>query len=252
MAVVITLTNQKGGVGKTTTANALACGLAVGHKKVLAIDLDPQGNLGFSLGLDIDSSRTIYEVLQGRISLQKAIQRTEFCDVVASNILLSSPEILFTSPGRELLLKNTLESVQDFYDFIIIDTPPALNLLTANAYAASDYLIIPMIPEILSLMGVSQLKETIDSVTASFNPALRVLGILLTRFTGRTLLSREVLEMAQSIASQMGTQVFSSRIRPGISAAEAPAHGMSIYKYAPRSNPARDYRQFVSEVLRQL
>jgi len=245
----IVLTNQKGGVGKTTTTSAIACSLVERRNtKVLAIDLDPQGNLGFSLGLDIENSSTIYEVLNGEVPLREAIQPTEYCDVITSNILLSRAELEFTGTGRESLLKKALEPVKDFYDYIIIDTPPALNVLTVNAYTVANHLIIPMVPEILSLLAVTQIKETIDSVKSTFNPDLNVLGILLTKYNGRTILAREVSEMAENIARQIGTKVFQTQIRASVSVAEAPAHGESIFDYAPQSNPSQDYKKFVEEI----
>lgn len=251
MATIIALTNQKGGVGKTTSSSALIVGLAIFYnKKVLAIDLDPQGSLGFSLGLNIEDCYTIHDVLNGTVTIQDAIQKTEHCDIITSNILLSSAELEFVSKERELLLKNALAPLISDYDYIIIDTPPALNILTVNAYAVADHLIIPMAPEILSLLGLTQLKETIDSVRQNLNPSLNVLGILLTRFNGRTLLAREVKEMAENIAEQIGTCVFSTQIRSGVAVAEAPAHGSSIYEHAPHSNPSQDYKSFVDEVLK--
>lgn len=253
MATVIALTNQKGGVGKTTTSGALAAGLASFYdKKVLAIDLDPQGNLGFSLGLDIEDGYTIHDVLKGAVSMKDAIQSVNGCDIVTSNILLSSAELDFAGANRELLLKSALDSVLNDYDYIIIDTPPALNILTVNAYAVADHLIIPMAPEILSLLGLTQLKETVDSVRQSVNPHLNVLGILLTKYNRRTLLAKEVSELAENIATQMDTCVFDAKIRPSVSAAEAPAHGESIFEYSPRSNPAADYHEFITEVLHRI
>ena len=253
LATVIALTNQKGGVGKTTTSGALAAGLAAYYdKKVLAIDLDPQGNLGFSLGLDIEDGYTIHDVLKGTVSMKDAIQSVNGCDIVTSNILLSSAELDFAGANRELLLKSALDSVLNDYDYIIIDTPPALNILTVNAYAVADHLIIPMAPEILSLLGLTQLKETVDSVRQSVNPHLNVLGILLTKYNRRTLLAKEVSELAENIATQMDTCVFDAKIRPSVSAAEAPAHGESIFEYSPRSNPAADYREFITEVLHRI
>ena len=250
MATIIALTNQKGGVGKTTTSSALAAGLASFYdKKVLAVDLDPQGSLGFSLGLNIEDGYTIHDVLTGKVPVHEAIQTTDYCDILTSNILLSSAELEFTSEDRELLLKNALAPVLRYYDYVVIDTPPALNILTVNAYVAADYLIIPMAPEILSLLGVSQLKETIDSVRESLNPNLDVLGIILTRFNGRTLLAREVKEMAENISAQIGTRVFNTQIRPSVTVAEAPAHGISVFDHAPHSNPSLDYHEFVDEVV---
>lgn len=142
--------------------------------------------------------------------------------------------------------------VIDHYDFIIIDTPPALNILTVNAYVAADHLIIPMAPEILSLLGLTQLKETIDSVREKLNPSLNVLGLILTKYNRRTLLAREVKEMAENIAGQIGSCVFHTQIRASVSVAEAPAHGLSVYDHAPRSNPSLDYKEFVKEVMNKI
>lgn len=252
MSKIIVLTNQKGGVGKTTSTCSLIAGLAMKGNKVLGIDLDPQGNLGFSLGLEIEDGHTVYEVLKGDVTAAKAIRHADICDVLTSNILLSGSELEFNGAGREFLLKQALVPVLDFYDYIVIDTPPALNILTVNAYAAADYLIIPMVPEILSLMGLSQLKETINTVQETVNPKLNILGILLTKFNKRTLLAQEVKEMAQNIADQIGTVVFDTQIRTSVSVAEAPAQGETIFKYAPRSNPANDYRALVDEIMEKI
>lgn len=249
MAIVITVTNQKGGIGKTTTSSALLSGLNARGMKVLGVDLDPQGNLGFSTGVEIEECATIYDVFKENVSVTKAICRTESGDILPSNILLSGSELEFNRPGREFMLRDALADLQHLYDYIIVDTPPALNILTVNAYVASNCLIIPMVPEILSLLGVSQLKETVDTVMKFYNKNLVVLGILLTKFNKHLNLSKEVLEMAQTIASQLNTKVFDTKIRQSVSVAEAPAHCQSILDYAPKSNPALDYNEFVDEVL---
>ena len=238
--MVITVSNQKGGVGKTTTSAALAAGFSMAGKKVLCIDLDPQGNLGFCLGLDTEGGSTILDVLKGDVSIQKAISRTEGIDILPSDITLSSSGLEY-NPGeeKESILKNVLKPVMDFYDYIVIDTPPALNLLTVNAYAVSDYLIIPMASDILSLVGLSQLKETVESVRIQINPGLKIMGILLNRFNPRTCLCRDVLEMAR---------VFDTKIRSGVAIAEAPAHGESIFEYSPRASAVKDYVKFLDEV----
>ncbi len=248
MSKIITVTNQKGGVGKTTTSNALISGLSKMGYKVLGIDLDPQGNLGFSLGLDIENGVTIYDVFKGNVSAKDAIRSTSSGDVISSNILLSTAELEFNKPGREFLLKDSIKEIKDKYDYIIIDTPPALNILTVNAYVTANYLIIPMVPEILSLLGVSQLKETIDSVTRFYNPSLYVLGILLNKYNKRVNLTREVEEMANAIAKQLGTKVIDVKIRNSISLAEAPAHGEGIFAYAPRSNAAADFNNLLVRI----
>lgn len=247
-ATITAITNQKGGVGKTTTAAALLSCLSQRGARVLGVDLDPQGSLGFSMGLDIEHCATIYDVFRGVAEPADVIRSTDVCDVLPSNILLSAAEMEFNKPGREFLLKAALSKVADNYDYILIDTPPALNILTVNAYVASDSLIIPMAPEVLSLLGVSQIKETIESVRSYYNSRLQVLGILLNRYNGRLNLSREMLELAQEIARQLNTRVFDSKIRSSVSVAEAPAHGQSINDYAPRSKPALDFAALCEEI----
>ncbi len=245
MAQIITITNQKGGVGKTTISSALVCGLHQRGARVLGVDTDPQGNLGFTLGLDPDNIKTLYDVFTGACTMEQAISHTEFGDVVPSDIMLSSFDVMFTAQHREFLLSQYLAAVTSQYDFIIIDTPPSLNILTINAYVASTGLIIPMESEILSLVGVSQILETVEAVRASFNPHLRVLGILMNRFDSRTKLSREVLEMAEEVATQMDSHVFPVHIRRGVDVARAPAYGQSVLSYRPNSKPAVDLDSFV-------
>jgi len=247
MAKVIAFTNQKGGVGKTTTASAFCGGLVSKGKKVLAIDLDPQGNLSFSFGAD-DDGYTIHDVLVGKVSILEAIQTTKNCDIIPSNILLSGLELELTSVGREYVLREKLAPIMKFYDYVIIDTPPALSILTINAYTACSDLIIPMAPEILSLQGIAQLKDTIVAVKKYYNKSLNLRGILLTKYNERILLTKEVEELASIVAKQLGTVVLNSKIAISVSVAEAPAHGMSIVKYAPRAKASRDYIRVIEEL----
>ena len=249
MSKIVTITNQKGGVGKTSTAGAIASGLQRKGYKILAIDLDPQGNLGFCLDAEIDNSPTVYELFKGKAGINEVIQSKNGIDIIPSNILLSGAELEFTKMGREFLLRNGISPVLDNYDVVVIDTPPALNLLTVNAYTAANYLIIPMIPEILSLLGISQLRETIELVKGVYNPSIKILGILLNKYDRRRLLTRDVEDMAHMIAKELNTRVFDAKIRTSVAVAEAPAHGESIYKYSPRSNAAKDYRNFIDELI---
>ena len=247
---IIAITNQKGGVGKTTTALSLLGALQQRGYRTLGVDLDPQGSLGFSTGLDIENAITVYDVLKGKHTVQEAIVKTEgLGDMIPSNILLSTAELEFNVPGREFLLRTQLDQVRDQYDYIIIDTPPALNVLTVNAYVAAEGLIIPMAPEILSLLGISQIRETVDTVRRYYNPNLEVLGILLNRYSLRLVLNREVEEMTRSIAKKLDTKVFRTKIRSSVAVAESPAHGESVMSYAPRSKPALDFNALLDELM---
>ena len=226
MATVIVVTNQKGGVGKTTTCAAFAGIFKSRGKSVLAIDMDPQGNLSFSLGTE-DTGFTIHDVMK--------------CDVITSNILLSGSELELSSERREYILREKLKSVKDKYDYIIIDTPPALSILTINAYTAANDLIIPMTPEILSLQGIAQLRETILAVKKYYNKKLNIRGILLTKYAANRTLSAEVGEMVQIVADQLGTIVLEDKIANSVAVAEAPAHQEFIIKYSPRCRASKDY-----------
>jgi chromosome partitioning protein len=241
MSTVIVVTNQKGGVGKTTTCASLA-GIFRSHdKSVLAIDMDPQGNLSFSLGAE-DRGYTIHDALNGKCSLEETIKTTHVCDVITSNIILSGAELEMTTVRREFVLKDMLRTIKHKYDYIIIDTPPALSVLTINAYTAADELIIPMTPEILSLQGLTQLKETIIAVKKYYNKKLLIRGILLTKCpTGKQLLAAEVEEMVRLVADQFGTTVLPVKITNSVAAAEAPAHQETLNIYSPGCRASRDY-----------
>jgi chromosome partitioning protein len=249
MARVITVTNQKGGVGKTTLCASLCGCLSEMGKSVLAVDLDPQGNLSFSLGADTENNYTMYNALKHTVGIYDIIQHTEVCDVAPANITLSACELELTSVGREHILKEQIDTVSADYDYIIIDTPPALSVLTINAYVASDWLVVPMIPEILSLQGFSQLKETIHAIKKYYNKLLEVRGILLNQYNPRLILTKEVEELAGIIAEQLDTEVFKQKITTGVVIAEAPAHGKSVNLYAPRSKSSREFTDLTYEIL---
>ena len=250
MAKIITFTNQKGGVGKTTACTSI-CGCLSGMgKSVLAIDLDPQGNLSFSLGANVEpTTYTMYNVLKQTTQLHDAIQHTELCDIAPANITLSACELELTAAGREYILKEQIEHIASDYDYVLIDTPPALSVLTINAYVASDWLIIPMVPEILSVQGFSQLKETILAIKKYYNNMLEVRGILLNQYNPRLVLTRQVEELANIIAGQLDTDVFQQKITASVAIAEAPAHGKAITEYSPRSRSAAEFTALTYEIL---
>lgn len=249
MATVISVSNQKGGVGKTTTTCALAAGLKRKGFRVLAIDLDPQGNLGFSMGADTETSATIYDALKAEVKLQYAIQHTPSADVIISSILLSGIALEFTSTGREFLLKRALQPVMKMYDYILLDTPPALGILTINAFTASNTIVVPMLSDIFSLQGIAQLYETVERVRKYCNPKLEIAGILLTRFDPRKRLSREVRGTAEMIARDLHIRLFDAYIRTGVSVSEAQSLQTNVFDYAPRSSVACDYNRFIDELL---
>ena len=240
MATVIVVTNQKGGVGKTTTCAALTGIFVSGGKRVLAIDMDPQGNLSFSLGAE-DEGYTIHDVMTGECNIKDAIKTTRICDVITSNILLSGSELELTSSRREFILKDILKTIRAAYDYIIIDTPPALSILTINAYTAADDLIIPMTPEILSLQGIAQLRETILAVKKYYNKKLNIRGILLTKYVKKQALAKDVEEMVAIVADQLKTKVLEEKISISVAVAEAPAHQEVITEYSPGCKAAKDY-----------
>lgn len=249
MAKIYSISNQKGGVGKTTTTSSIAAALKKKGYKVLVIDLDPQGNLGFCLGADIDNKPSIYDVLKGEIKTQYAIQKSDSADIIISSILLSAIELEFTNTGREFLMKEALSAVEKQYDYILIDTPPALGILTVNAFTASDAIIVPMLSDIFSLQGIAQLFETVERVKRYCNPKLYIAGILLTKFNKQALLSREVLGTAELIANDLKIPVFKTQIRSSIKMSEAQSLQQNILDYAPRNNVAKDYSMFVDELL---
>lgn len=249
MAKVISISNQKGGVGKTTTTGAVAAGFKQKGYKVLCVDLDPQSNLSFSAGAETEDCPTIYEILKGEAKTSFSIQKMPSFDIISSNILLSGIELEFTQTGREFLLKEALISVKDKYDYIFIDTPPALSILTVNAFTASDFIIIPMLTDIFSLQGIAQLSETIERVKRYCNPNLKVEGIVLTKYNKRTILSREIKGTAELIAEQLNTSIFNSTIRSSVAIMEAQTNQQDIYNYAPKNLAAQDYMELVEELI---
>lgn len=249
MTEIITIINQKGGVGKSTTAQALGQGLKELHnKKVLFIDLDAQGNLSSTLGVQ-PASATILEVLQQSCEPAKAIQKLESGDVIPSSPVLSTADMMFTSTGKEYILKEQLAQISNDYDYVIIDTPPALGILTVNALTASTSVVIPAQADTYSIQGISQLQTTINSVKKYCNPDLYIKGILLTRYNNRAVLNRNIAETLEEMAEGLNTRVFKAKIRDSIAVKEAQAMKQSLYKYAPKNNATIDYKDLINEVM---
>lgn len=246
---IVTVTNQKGGAGKTTTAATLAAGLSLlkGYK-VLIVDLDPQGNLSYTAGAKTTGA-TALGVLAGEVPALEAIQHTGGGDIIASSKALSGADAFIADTGKEYRLKEALESLQGLYDYVVIDTPPALGILTINALTACNSVIIPAQADIYSLQGVEQLAETIKPVKKYCNPALQIEGILLTRYSPRSILSREVAELAEKLASKLGTKLFKATIRESIAVKEAQISQQTLYSYAPKGKATEDYTAFIEELL---
>ena len=247
MQRVIVFANQKGGVAKTTTTLNLAVAFKEQGYRVLAIDLDPQGNLTMSQGMNPDSiERSMFDVLVHRLPISEIIHEAEV-DVAVSSIDLAGAELALSSMiGRERALEKALVEVRDSYDFIMVDTPPSLGLLTINAFVAATGVIVPVQCEYLSLRGLVQLENTLAMVRENLNPEVKIEGILPTMFDRRTLHSREAVEILEE---NFGDLVFKTRIRKTIRYAEAPVKGSSVLKYDPTGTAAEAYRDLAKEVL---
>lgn len=247
---VITITNQKGGTGKTTTAHALMSGLTKKKYKVLAVDLDPQCNLSFILQADPEKP-TALGILTGEAKIKDAIQTTSIGDFISSSKRLANAETLLEGVGREYKLKKALAPIKDKYDYILIDTPPALGILTLNALTACNSVIIPAVADIFSLQGIERLSETIEPVKEYTNKDIYIEGILLTKYTGdRTTLNRNIREIAEQTASKLHTRLYKTAIREAVAVREAQTCLQDIFTYAPKSKPAEDYKHFIDEFLK--
>ena len=244
---VIVFANQKGGVAKTTTTLNLAVAFKEQGFRVLVIDLDPQGNLTMSQGMNPDAiERSMFDVLVHRLPISEIIHPAEI-DVAVSSIDLAGAELALSSMiGRERALEKALVEVRDSYDFIMVDTPPSLGLLTINAFVAATGVIVPVQCEYLSLRGLVQLENTLAMVRENLNPDVKIEGILPTMFDRRTLHSREAVEILEE---NFGELVFKTRIRKTVRYAEAPVKGSSVLKYDPSGTAAEAYRDLAKEVL---
>lgn len=250
MERTIVVANQKGGVGKTTTAINLAASLAEWEKRVLVVDMDPQGNTTSGLGIDKDEAEnTVYELLLGECSIEDAIQISEYdnLNVLPSNVNLAAAEIeLIGMEEKEFILREALNQVKENYDYILIDCPPSLSMLTINAMCAADTVLVPIQCEYYALEGLSQLIHTIDLVKDRLNPYLEIEGVVFTMYDARTNLSLQVVE---NVKNNLNQNIYKTIIPRNIRLAEAPSHGMPITKYDAKSAGAESYRMLAEEVI---
>lgn len=246
MAYIVTVTNQKGGVGKTTTASALAAGSAsVLGRRSLAIDLDPQCNLSFSYGADVGGGvPSVKDVLDG-VDPAHCVQHLDQGDLIASTLALAGADRQYTDMGASHRLSEAIESIAEDYELIVIDTPPTLGILTLMALTASNGAVVPLCADVYSLQAVGQLLETVQTVRKYSNQSLEVLGYLVTRFDGRSNASREYLSLIRQVSGQSGVPMFGTVIREGVAVREAAGSGRSVFE-AP-SKQADDYEAFVRE-----
>jgi len=249
MGKIIAVSNQKGGVGKTTTSVNLAACVADAGKRVLLIDIDPQGNASSGLGQQAREGFSVYQVIIDELEAEKAIVQTDFgsLDVLPSSIELAGAEIeLVAMPGRETLLREALKPVRERYDYIFIDCPPSLSLLTLNAMTAADSVLIPIQCEYYALEGVGQLMNTLQLVRKRLNPELAIEGVVLTMLDGRTNLG---LQVVQEVKKYFKGRVYGSIIPRNVRLSEAPSHGMPIHVYDSRSTGANAYRELAAEFI---
>ena len=249
MTKIITILNHKGGVGKTTTTINLAAAFQQNKKRVMVIDLDGQANLTESFGYSIEEEKTVYGAMKGEYLLP-LVETASGITLVPSCLDLSAAESeLINEPGREMILRGLIAKVPnvDKYDYILIDCPPSLSLLTLNALTASDYLIIPVQAEFLAMRGMAKIMNVIKIVQDRLNPSLRIGGIVITQYNQRKTLNKSVTEL---IKDSFCDQVFNAIIRDNVALAEAPIKGQNIYEYNKNCNGAKDYMELAKEVLK--
>jgi chromosome partitioning protein len=251
MAVVIGFANQKGGVAKTSSALALGQLFHRAHYRVLFVDMDPQGNLSHSFKA-VPGKGSVLEVLTGDKKAAEVIQRTPYGDCLCYSPLLAGTDRTLDKVGKEYLLKEALDEISGNYAYIIIDPPPALGILTINTLTACQYVVIPSQADIYSLQGIGEIAKTIDTVRKYCNPALKIAGILITRFNAHTVISREIAKIMEDTAGNLQTKVFKSRIRECVAVKEAEAQQLELYSYAPKSNASFDYCAFIRELIGDL
>lgn len=248
MKKCIAVTNQKGGVGKSTTSNALGAGLISKGFKVLYIDLDAQGNLSYSMGAD-RKAFTSLEVLTNTVDIRDAIVNTGQGDIVPATPALASADTIITETGKEYRLREAIEPIKGLYDYIILDTPPALGTLTINALTACTDVIIPAQADVYSLQGIGQLYQTIKTVQKYCNRDIKIDGIVVTRYSSRAILTRDMTDLLEETASSFNTKIYKTKIRECIALKEAQASKQDIFSYNSKCNASIDYMELVNEIL---
>jgi chromosome partitioning protein len=247
--MVIALASHKGGTGKTTTTLNLGCALARLNKKILLLDLDPQGNLSYSLGIP-DTSPSISEVFTGEYKLEEILVQREGMHVAAASMSLADIELsLQPIPNRTNVLREIIEPVRSAYDFILIDCPPSRSLLSVNALTAANYAVIPVLLDVLSIQGLQQVSKTITEIQQTFNKELKILGVLAVNVDTRKKVTWEVFEF---IKKHFPVYAFASFIRTNVKLIEAPSHGQTIYAYAPDSKTTIEYDNLAVEFLKRV
>lgn len=250
MGRIIAIANQKGGVGKTTTAINLSACLAEKGQKVLAIDMDPQGNMTSGLGVDKDEAeKTIYDMIIGQAGIEEVIQKDvmENLDILPTNIDLSAAEIeLIGVENKEFIVQKEVHKIRDRYNFVVIDCPPSLSMLTINAMTTADSVLVPIQCEYYALEGLSQLIHTVELVKERLNPVLEIEGVVFTMYDARTNLSLQVVE---NVKDNLEQNIYKTIIPRNIRLAEAPSYGMPINKYDPKSAGAESYMRLADEVI---
>ncbi|NLD49124.1 MAG: ParA family protein [Clostridiaceae bacterium] len=250
MTKIIAVANQKGGVAKTTTTGAFAAGLKKRGFRVLAIDLDPQGNLSDSVGAEMYESPTVFDLLKREASPKEAIQELNVFDIIPANIMLASAEQEFSQTGKEHRLKETLLPVVENYDYIIIDTPPALGVLTVNAFTFADEIIIPTTAGIFAANGIQQLNTTVKNVKKYCNPKVKIAGILLTRFNPRSIINKDLKELTEQLGTHIEAQMYKAFIRNSVVVEEAQANKVDLFTYKNDATVTEDYNKFIDEYLK--